>query len=223
MMASLERGNHKLLRLSCRLFVPGSCPNAETARSDVVSYNFYGKIIMQVCLGQPSSCSFIRHENQLLEYLENLLTKTKCYTDIQTDIVYSRTGYDVIIYFRSEVIGKIPPLTTSGGISLRIMKVYALIEDNRPHTSRNDVTSCFRSTFIEIRKTVENAASHGFVCVKYNTVLHYAVSKASSNVSHEEYRQRLLLKLRGVSPTPPYGGLLVADYWAADAIAQAAY
>ena len=40
---------------------------------------------------------------------------------IHTDIVYSKTGYDVIIYFRSEVIGEklsniLPPMA-SGGIS----------------------------------------------------------------------------------------------------------
>ena len=31
---------------------------------------------------------------------------TKFYVDIHTDIVHSHTGYDVIVYFRSEVIAK---------------------------------------------------------------------------------------------------------------------
>ena len=61
--------------------------------------------------------------NQLLEYLENRLTyrRTKFYGDIHTDIVYIHTGYDIIIYFRSEVIGGKPSIlplpTASGGIS----------------------------------------------------------------------------------------------------------
>ena len=66
----------------------------------------------------------------------------------------------------------------------------------------------------------KNGGKHsmrGFVCVKYNTVLHYAVSKSNfkfqnSNFAREECRQRLRLKRRGVSPTPPYGGLLVNFY-----------
>ena len=55
----------------------------------------------------------------------------------------------------------------------------------------------------------ENTASDGLVCVKYNAVLYYAVSKSSSNFAHKEYWQRSRLKRRGVSPTPPYGGLIV--------------
>ena len=58
-------------------------------------------------------------------------------------------------------------------------------------------------------KTPENAASDGFVYVKHNAVLHYAVSRAYSNFAREEYQQSLRLKRRGVSPTQPYGGLLV--------------
>ena len=61
--------------------------------------------------------------------------------DIHTDIVYSNTEYDVIIYVRSEVIGeklsKMPPPTASGGwnhgSSYKIIKFYILIEDKRPH------------------------------------------------------------------------------------------
>ena len=52
---------------------------------------------------------------------------TKFHSDIHTDIVYSRTGYDVIIYFWSEVIVKkavkIPPLTASGGSSQERFKL----------------------------------------------------------------------------------------------------
>ena len=59
------------------------------------------------------------------------------------------------------------------------------------------------SIFIEVRKTAGNAALDAFVCVKYKAVLHYAVSKAPLNFSGEEYLQRLRLKRRGVSPTPP--------------------
>ena len=60
-------------------------------------------------------------------------------------------------------------------------------------------------------KNGRNAASDGFDCGKYNAVWHkaYAVSTASSNFAREEYRQRLRLKRRGVSPTAPYDGLLV--------------
>ena len=56
-----------------------------------------------------------------------------------------------------------------------------------------DVTSCFRSAFIEVRKTTENAAPDGFVCIKS-----HAVPKASSNFTIEEYRQRVRLKRGGV-------------------------
>ena len=48
--------------------------------------------------------------------------------------------------------------------------------------------------------------NHSF---KYYAVLHYGVSKASSNFAREEYRLRLRLKRRGVSSILPYGGLLV--------------
>ena len=36
------------------------------------------------------------------------------------------------------------------------------------------------------------------------------MSKASSNFSSEEYRQRFRIKRRGVSPPPPYAGFLVS-------------
>ena len=62
-------------------------------------------------------------------------------------------------------------------VQARIMKFYTLIEDNRPHkhAANDDVTSCFRSAVNEVRKTAENAASHGIVfalnCLRY-TVMH---------------------------------------------------
>ena len=79
--------------------------------------------------------------------------------------------------------------------------LYTLIEDSRSHKpAGNDVSSCFRSAFIEVRKTADIAASDGFVCIKSN-----AVSKASSNFWSEEYRQRYGLKWRGVSPSSILG------------------
>ena len=60
-----------------------------------------------------------------------------------------------------------------------------------------DVTSCFWSAFIEVRKSAETVASDGLVCIKVNAVL-----KASSNFSSLEYRQRFRIKWRGVSPSP---------------------
>ena len=51
---------------------------------------------------------FVRStRNQLIDYLEKCLLRiTKFYVDIHVDIVYSDTGYDIIFYFRSEVIAK---------------------------------------------------------------------------------------------------------------------
>ena len=84
----------------------------------------------------------------------NIYRITKFYTDIQTDIVYNRTGYDVIIYIQSEVIWKkLSKIhTASDGLGWTflstttvqdmIMNFYARIEDNRPHKSAGyDVTS----------------------------------------------------------------------------------
>ena len=49
-------------------------------------------------------------------------TSTKFYRDVQTDLLYIHTRYDVIKYFRFEVIlkklSKMLPLTASDGISL---------------------------------------------------------------------------------------------------------
>ena len=75
---------------------------------------------------------------------------TNFYRDIHTDIVYSHTGYDIIIYFQSKTVEN----TTSDGfgwntsrrVKARIIKFYMLIEDNRLHKcAGNDVTSCFWS------------------------------------------------------------------------------
>ena len=75
----------------------------------------------------------------------------------------------------------------------RITTFYTLIEDNLSHkTTGYDVTSCFRSAFIEVRKIAKNASSDGFVSTESN-----ALSKASSNFSSEEYRQ--LFELSGVA------------------------
>ena len=61
------------------------------------------------------------------------------------------------------------------------MRFETVVQDNRPNKfAGNNVTIYFRSAFIEVLKTSENAASDGFVCVQYNTVLHYAVAKASA-------------------------------------------
>ena len=102
------------------------------------------------------------------------------------DIVYSHTGYDVIIYFPSEVIAKqTVENTTFDGfgrnflrtVRARITKFGIFLENNLPHNhAEYNITSSFWSAFIELRKTAENAASDGFVCIKSN-----AVSKASSN------------------------------------------
>ena len=61
---------------------------------------------------------------------------------LTSDIVYCRTRYNIITYFRSEVIAKqlskIPPMTASGGISRDLflamtMKFHKLIQDKRLH------------------------------------------------------------------------------------------
>ena len=67
-----------------------------------------------------------------------------------------------LFYFRSEVIGeKTVENTASDGLGWNfsrtagavIMKFYILIEDNPLHKhAGNDVTSCFRLAFIEVRK-----------------------------------------------------------------------
>ena len=57
-------------------------------------------------------------------------------------------------------------------------------------------------------KTAENVASNCFVCIKSNAVS----SKASSNLSSEEHWQRFRIKRRGVSPSPPYVGVLVKEW-----------
>ena len=81
--------------------------------------------------------------NQLLEYLENRLTYkiTKFYRDIHTDIVYSHTGYDAIVYFRSKVIAKklskIPlrqlRVEFLGNGLARTTKFYTLVKGNRSY------------------------------------------------------------------------------------------
>ena len=60
--------------------------------------------------------------------------------------------------------------------------------------------------FSEVRKTTENAAFDGFVCVKSS-----AVSKTSSNFLSEDIGN--VFDLSGVAfrLAPPYGGILV--FW----------
>ena len=63
--------------------------------------------------------------------------------------------------------------------------------------------------FSKFEKTAENAATDGFIYIKSN-----AGSKASSNFSSEEYRQRFRIKRRDVSPSRNLmvGFLLPAPY-----------
>ena len=85
---------------------------------------------------------------------------TKFYRDIHTNIVYSHTGYEAIIYFRSKIIAKkllkIPLPTASGGISRKWFKLRSrnftrLSRTIQSHIlARNDVTSCFCSAFIKV-------------------------------------------------------------------------
>ena len=71
----------------------------------------------------PRQLSFVRpSQNDRLVYLGNFFTLiTKFYKDIHTDLVYIPTRYDVISYFRSEVIAqklsKMLPVATLGRIS----------------------------------------------------------------------------------------------------------
>ena len=120
------------------------------------------------------------------------------YLDIHSHIVFSHIGYDAIIYFWPKFMLKncrkirLRRLLLEFLENGRIAKLYRLIEGNHPHKpSSYDITSCFRSAFIEVR----NATSDGFICIKSNAVL-----KASSNFSSEEYRQRFRFKRRGISP-----------------------
>ena len=165
--------------------------------------------------------SFVRHEISSSNISKSVWPWiTKFYTVIHTDIVYSYTGYDVIVYFRSEVIGekqsKIPSPPAPGGISQERFKLGAW---NCTHLSMTavliNVTEALKwrhrllTVGIWNLSRFEKCRIRRLICVMYNAVLHYAVSKASSNFARKEYRQRLRLKLRGVSPIPPYGGLLV--------------
>ena len=62
----------------------------------------YGAI--RIGLGQ---CSFVRHEISFSNISKTVCPRIiKFYVNIHTDIVYIRTGYDIIIYFQSEVTGE---------------------------------------------------------------------------------------------------------------------
>ena len=67
------------------------------------------------------SCSFVRHEISPSSFSrEPFDRESPNFTWTSTDIVCSHTGFDVIIYFQSEVLAKelskILPPTASGGI-----------------------------------------------------------------------------------------------------------
>ena len=86
-----------------------------TPRRYVISFDMFAR-------------SFALHEISPSNILRTVWPRiTIFYVDIHTDIVYSRTGYDVIISFRSEVTvkkrSKLPPPTASGGISQEWFKL----------------------------------------------------------------------------------------------------
>ena len=55
----------------------------------------------------PDQIMFVRHEISPSNISRTVCPRiTKFYTDFHTDIVHSCTGYDLIIYFWLEVIGK---------------------------------------------------------------------------------------------------------------------
>ena len=72
-------------------------------------------------------CSFVRHEMSSSNISKTVGPRiTKFYRDINTDIVYSHSGYDNIFHLRLEVVrekSKMPPPTDSGGISRERFKL----------------------------------------------------------------------------------------------------
>ena len=81
---------------------------------------------------------------------------------------------------------------------------HTLIGDNRPHKPAvYFVTSCLQSVFIEVRKSAENAASDGFVCIIKSNAERLQISRVK-NIGN-------VFELIGVAfhLAPPYGGLLV--------------
>ena len=80
---------------------------------------------------------------------------TKFYRHIRTDLLYSRTGYDVTSYFRSDVVAKKPSRLNSSSdgfgwnfsrkLYTRSTKFYKFIGGDRPYKSAGyDITSCFQ-------------------------------------------------------------------------------
>ena len=86
--------------------------------------------------------SFVRHKissSSISKTVRHIITKFR--GDFQAGIIYSPTGYDIIICFRSEVTvekqSKIPPTTASRGISqerfkLRSWNLTCLSKTNGP-------------------------------------------------------------------------------------------
>ena len=133
---------------------------------------------------------------------------TKFYVDIHTVIIYSHTGYDVIINFRSKVAAKncwkyrlvwLRVEFIENGLCIgRITEFFThlsrtIVLTNLPVMTSPAASDQHFSKF----ENGWNAASDGFVCIKSN-----AVSKASSYSPSEEYQQRFLVKRRGLSPSP---------------------
>ena len=109
-----------------------------------------------------------------------------------------------------EVINtKWPPPNQKWPYTCNALAHFSACGHGRNEMAEYDVTRCFRSAFIEVRKTAGNVASDGFVCTKYN-----AVTKASSNFSSEEYRWRFRITRRGVllSPTLKDFPIFVCQY-----------
>ena len=104
---------------------------------------------------------------------------TKFYRAIHTNIVYRHTGYDIIIYFRSEVIGASDGFgwNFSRTVQATIVKFYTLIEGKRRHKPvRNGITS---PKWVHMQKKAYNLEMvRDMAKDKYT-----AASKASSNFS----------------------------------------
>ena len=102
-------------------------------------------------------------------------------------------------------MSQIPPPTASGGIFENgLSKDHEILRTYPGQSARYDVSgSCFRSAFVEVRKTAENAASVRFVCIKSNAVSRRVQIFRVKNIGE-------VFELNGVAfrLAPPYGGLL---------------
>ena len=167
--------------------------------------------------------SFVRYENSSSNISKTVLPRlTKFYRDINTDIVNSHTGYDVIIYFRSEVIGgkrsKIPTPspTASGGISRERFK---LIEDKQPYKpAGNGITSSFLLS-AKCYQILQKSAQTGPKCRKRLVTRKWYEIWQTISVLHREGRLQIsrvknidrVFELNGVAfrLDPPFGWFLV--------------